>query len=89
MRDDSSIDGKPRQATANEQERIRKLNVADLQALCDRIGAEAQAHGLTEEILNEILNQESTPEETSECRARLPEPWACIAENRELAGNAV
>jgi hypothetical protein len=60
MRDESSIDaGEP--VLPTEGERIRRLRVAELKATLDRIGAAAQARGLTEEILNEILNEELTP----------------------------
>jgi hypothetical protein len=39
----------------DERERIRRQNVAELNRLCDRVSAEAQARGLTEEILNDML----------------------------------
>jgi hypothetical protein len=48
-------------------------------------GAEAQARGLTEEILNEILNEELTAEEVALNRSRAQELMVWIAENRELA----
>jgi|HubBroStandDraft_3_1064219.scaffolds.fasta_scaffold1883232_1 hypothetical protein len=57
MRDEPSIDP-VESLMATEEERIRRLRIAELQATLDRIGAEAQARGLTEEILNEILNEE-------------------------------
>jgi len=88
MRDESSIDpGEPLPTT--EEERIRRLRVAELQATLDRIGAEAEARGLTEEILNEILNEELTAEEVALNRSRAQELMAWVAENRELARHAV
>jgi hypothetical protein len=40
-----------------ERERIRRQNMDEFKRLCERIGGEAQARGLTEEILNEILSE--------------------------------
>jgi hypothetical protein len=42
----------------NEYRKITAKNVQDFQVFCDLIGQKAQARGLTEEKLSEILSDE-------------------------------
>jgi prevent-host-death family protein len=41
--------------SAQEYERIRKINVEEFQRFCDRVGAEAVKRGMNGEILADIL----------------------------------
>lgn len=41
--------------SAGQYDRIRRINVEDFDKFCDRVGAEAERGGMTEEILADIL----------------------------------
>ncbi len=41
--------------SAEEYERIRDLNAAELQRFCDRVADQARARGLNEAALNDLL----------------------------------
>ena len=41
--------------SAEEYERIRDLNAAEFQRFCDRVADQAQARGLNEATLNDLL----------------------------------
>lgn len=42
-----------------DYDRLRGIAVAELEALCDRVGAEAGARGLTQEKLDAILRDDA------------------------------
>jgi len=44
--------------SVEEYERLVNLNVAEFQRFCNRVGADAQAAGMTEEVLQELLARE-------------------------------
>lgn len=44
--------------SVEEYERLARLNVAEFQQFCDRVGAAAQQAGLTEDKLGELLEDD-------------------------------
>jgi len=44
--------------SAKEYERLRDLNVQELQQFCDRISAQTKARGMNESVLAELLKSE-------------------------------
>ena len=45
--------------SAEEYDRIRGANVAELNRLCERVSERAAARGLTDEILDNLLNADA------------------------------
>lgn len=44
--------------SVQEYERLTRLNVAEFRQFCDRVGAKAREAGLTEEKLNQLLEDD-------------------------------
>lgn len=44
--------------SVQDYERLTALNIDDFQRFCDKIGAQARERGLTEEKLNELLQDD-------------------------------
>ena len=45
----------PLPPTIEEQEAAREWNVFEFERFCDRVGKKAQARGLTQEVLDDLL----------------------------------
>jgi len=41
--------------SAEQYERIRSLNISEFQTFCDRVAAQAQARGLNQKVLTNLL----------------------------------
>jgi prevent-host-death family protein len=41
--------------SAEQYERIRKLNISEFQSFCDRVAARAQSRGLNQKVLTNLL----------------------------------
>ena len=44
--------------SADEYERLVHLNVSEFQRFCDQVGARAQAAGMTEDVVQELLRDD-------------------------------
>jgi hypothetical protein len=44
--------------SADEYQRLVHLNVSEFQRFCDQVGARAQAAGMTEDVLQELLRDD-------------------------------
>jgi prevent-host-death family protein len=79
--------------SAQEYERIRRINIDELERTMDRMSAQAETRGMTEEILADVQTAraegKSVDELLEEAALRLlqiRDLRSFVAENRELAG---
>jgi hypothetical protein len=87
MSDDPSVNLQESDAAGAERERVSRQNIDEFERLCDRVGAEAKARGMTEEILNQILSDEPTEEEAAHNRVRAQELLAVVAKARNRSSH--